>query len=54
MKEGYKVNDTIGSGKFIEVYNYIGLNEVGHYRFSREMRISRGSSIIGIWKPKTI
>lgn len=55
MKEGYKVNKTIGSGKFIEVYNYISLNEVGHYRFSTEIRVGRNnSSIIGIWKPKTI
>ena len=42
---------TLGKGLFIE--NYIGLNEVGHYRFNTENRVGRStSSIIGIWKPK--
>ena len=53
MKEGYTVLPTIGIGYFIEVYNYIGLNEIGQYRFKTLPKYSIGS-IIGLWKPKTI
>jgi hypothetical protein len=52
MKEGYKVNPTIGNGLFIEVYNFIGLNEVGQYRFIIQPK-EQSDSIVGIWKPKT-
>lgn len=51
MKEGYKINRTIGCGQFIEVYNFIGLNEIGHYRFRSLSRI-KSQGLIGIWKPK--
>ena len=51
MKEGYKINRTIGRGQFIEVYNFIGLNEIGHYRF-RSLQKIKSESLIGIWKIK--
>jgi hypothetical protein len=53
MKEGYKVNKTIGSGLFIKVYNFTSLNEVGHYRYSTENR-GRSNYLVGIWKQKKI
>lgn len=52
MKEAYKINRTIGWGQFIEVYNFIGLNEIGHYRFRSISRI-KSESLVGVWKPKT-
>jgi hypothetical protein len=53
MKEGYKVNSPVGNGWFIEVYNFIGLNQIGHYRFSIPVKKNE-DSLVGIWKPKTI
>ena len=54
MKEGYKVLEYIGSGLYIEVYNYKALNEVGHYRYSRTYGNTDSSSKVGMWKPKLI
>ena len=54
MKEGYKVLGTIGSGLYIQVTNYLGLNEIGHYRYSSESSIIGSPSVIGMWKPKLI
>jgi len=51
MKEGYKVNQTIGNGSFIEVYNWSNLNEVGHFRFYI-MPKKHSSNLVGIWKIK--
>jgi hypothetical protein len=53
MKEGYIVYKTIGEGWFIEVYNYIGLNEIGQYRFRIPVK-KHSKELVGIWKPKTI
>lgn len=53
MKEGYKVNPTIGSGLFIEVYNYIGLNEIGQYRYTIPVK-RHTKSMVGMWKLKQI
>lgn len=52
MKQGYKINRTIGTGCFIEVYNFIGLNEIGHYMFNIP-RIIKSESLIGVWKIKS-
>ena len=54
MKEGYKVLGTIGNGLYIQVTNYLGLNEIGHYRYSSESNIIDSPSVIGMWKPKLI
>ena len=51
MKEGYKVNPTIGSGLFIEVYNWTILNEVGHFRYNFKPK-KHSSNLVGIWKIK--
>lgn len=51
MKEGYKVNPTIGNGSFIEVYNFIGLNQIAQYRFRIPIR-KHDSNLVGIWKIK--
>ena len=51
MKEGYKVLPTLGKGLFIEVYNYVGLNEIGQYRFTIQPK-KHYDSIVGIWKQK--
>ena len=52
MKEGYKINQTIGSGLFIEVYNWTSLNEVGHFRwYFKPKKLSINT--IGMWKQKT-
>ena len=51
MKEGYKINETIGSGLFIEVYNWCSLNEVSHFRWRFEpKKISLNR--VGMWKQK--
>jgi hypothetical protein len=55
MQEGYKVNEPVGSGLYIEICNFIGLNEIGHYRYSTYSRFEFASpSVIGLWKPKSI
>lgn len=54
MKEGYKVLEYLGSGLYIEVYNYKALNEVGHYRYSRDYGHADSGSKVGMWKPKLI
>ena len=57
MREGYIVNPTIGAGCFIEVHNWKGLNEIGHFRYTKyrnKKTTSIGSNLIGIWKPKKI
>ena len=51
MKEGYKVLPTLGKGLFIEVYNYVGLNEIGQYRFTIQPK-KHSSNLVGIWKQK--
>jgi len=53
MKEGYKVLPTIGIGDFIEVYNFIGLNQIGQYRFRIPIK-RHASNLVGIWKLKTL
>lgn len=54
MKEGYKVLGYYGNGLYIEVYNYEALNEVAHYRYSKDYEKLPSSSRIGMWKPKLI
>lgn len=54
MKEGYKVLKTIGGGLYIQVTNYVGLNEIGHYRYYGEDGAIDSPSVIGMWKPKLI
>ncbi len=54
MKEGYKVLKTIGGGLYIQVTNYTGLNEIGHYRYYSEYGVTDTPSAIGMWKPKLI
>ena len=54
MKEGYKVLKTIGNGLYIQVCNYKYLNEIAHYRYSKESDMNESSSRVGIWKPKLI
>lgn len=51
MRSGYKVNETIGNGSFIEVYNWSNLNEVGQFRFYI-MPKKHSSNLVGIWKQK--
>ena len=54
MKEGYKVLKTIGGGLYIQVTNYEGLNEIGHYRYSNPWVSGMSDNKIGMWKPKLI
>jgi hypothetical protein len=54
MKEGYKVLGYKGKGLFIEVYNYEALNEIAHYRYSKDYEKLPSSSRVGVWKPKLI
>jgi hypothetical protein len=54
MKKGYKVLPAIGGGLYISVTNYVGLNEIGHYRYSNENFVSTSYSVVGMWKPKLI
>jgi len=51
MRSGYKINETIGNGSFIEVYNWSNLNEVGQFRFYI-MPKKHSSNLVGIWKQK--
>ena len=52
MKEGYKVLAPLGKGLYIEVFNYKELNEIGHYRYSRQWSSGISENKIGIWRPK--
>jgi len=55
MKEGYKINETVGIGCFIEVYNWTALNEISHFRWLEEPSHNKSlSDRVGMWKPKTI
>jgi|LakMenEpi03Aug12_release.lakeMendotaPanAssembly.Ray.scaffolds.fasta_scaffold4948919_1 hypothetical protein len=54
MKEGYIVNKTIGTGLYIEVYNYKALNEISHYRYLTNPNIDVVNNRVGVWKAKLI
>ena len=54
MKEGYKVLEASGIGKYIGVYNYKFLNEIGTFRFSDINYLLGSDNLVGIWKPKLI
>ncbi len=56
MKEGYKINETVGIGLFIEVYNWTSLNEISHFRWSEKPSHKQinATDKVGMWKPKTI
>ncbi len=54
MREGYIVNKTIGTGLYIEVYNYKALNEISHYRYSTNPNIDVVNNRVGVWKAKLI
>jgi len=54
MKEGYKVLSAQGAGKYIGVYNYKFLNEIGTFRFSDINYLLGSDNLVGIWKPKLI
>ena len=54
MKKGYKVLKASGIGKYIGVFNYKYLNEIGTFRFSNVNYQLGNDNLVGIWKPKLI
>lgn len=54
MKEGYKVLEASGIGKYIGVFNYKHINEIGTFRFSDINYLLGCDNLVGIWKPKLI
>jgi hypothetical protein len=54
MQKGYIINEPVGNGLYIQVTNFKGLNQIGHYRYSDEAYCTPTYSAIGAWKPKLI